>query len=212
MRQFADLQETWKQSIEQWTDFVKDGSSPDSLSPKALREMFAPARWSRRGTGAFDADLQQVIEGPRYATLWDLDREVAGLHQLTMKRDKPAAAYQAVVPRTWNTVFKRLMKSFFHVAWLDRPLAGGRQRDADRGAKPDVALGLGLSVAGTRTGGSLVRCLPHAWLSPPAARRWSAEPNTGEISLDGGHVGVFVSAKSQGVLADGIADRLRQRH
>ena len=67
MRQFADLQETWIQSIEQSTEFVKDGSSPDSLSPKA-REMFSPARWSRRGTGAFDADLQQVIEGPRYAT------------------------------------------------------------------------------------------------------------------------------------------------
>src|ERR1700682_3645481 len=75
-------------------------------------------------------------------------------------------------------LFVRRGASTDHVAWLDRPLAGGRQRDADRGAKPDVALGLGLSIAGTRTRGSLVRCLPHAWPSPPAARRWSAAPTT----------------------------------
>lgn len=37
MRQFADLQETCKPSIEQWTEFVKDGFSPDSREPKALR-------------------------------------------------------------------------------------------------------------------------------------------------------------------------------
>ena len=32
-----------------------------------------------------------------------------------------------------------------------------------------------------------------------------------EIGLDGGHVGVFVSGKSQGVLGKGIVDWLRQR-
>jgi hypothetical protein len=109
MRQFADLQETWKQSIKQWIEFVKDGSSPDSLSPKALREMFAPARWSGRGTGAFDADLQQVNEGPRYATACELDHKVAGLQQLAMRCDKSAAA--RAVQRAWNTAFKRFMKS-----------------------------------------------------------------------------------------------------
>jgi hypothetical protein len=63
MRQFADMQETWKQSIEQWTEFVNGVSNPDSWAPKPLREMFALARWSGQDTGASDADLQQVIEG-----------------------------------------------------------------------------------------------------------------------------------------------------
>jgi hypothetical protein len=38
------------------------------------------------------ADLQQVIEGPRYATLCELDRNVGELQQLAMRRHKPAAA------------------------------------------------------------------------------------------------------------------------
>jgi polyhydroxyalkanoate synthase subunit PhaC len=33
-----------------------------------------------------------------------------------------------------------------------------------------------------------------------------------EIGLDGGHVGGFVTAKSQDVLREGIADWLRERH
>jgi polyhydroxyalkanoate synthase len=32
-----------------------------------------------------------------------------------------------------------------------------------------------------------------------------------EIGLDGGHVGVFVGGKSQGVLGKGIADWLKKR-
>jgi polyhydroxyalkanoate synthase len=32
-----------------------------------------------------------------------------------------------------------------------------------------------------------------------------------EMGLDGGHVGVFVSGKSQGVLGTGIVDWLEQR-
>jgi class III poly(R)-hydroxyalkanoic acid synthase PhaE subunit len=108
--QFTDLQETWKESIEKWTAFVKDGSSPDRWTPKTLREMFSPARWSGGGTGAFDAGLQHVIEGPKYATLWDLDRKLAELQQLSIKRDKAVLAYQGVVQRAWNYALERFMK------------------------------------------------------------------------------------------------------
>ncbi|MFL9919070.1 poly(R)-hydroxyalkanoic acid synthase subunit PhaE [Paraburkholderia fungorum] len=108
--QFTDLQETWKESIEKWTAFVKDGSSPDRWTPKTLREMFSPARWSGGGTGAFDAGLQHVIEGPKYATLWDLDRKLAELQQLSIKRDKAVLAYQGVVQRAWNSALERFMK------------------------------------------------------------------------------------------------------
>jgi hypothetical protein len=108
--QFADLQETWKESIEKWSALINDGSSPDAFTPQALREMFAPARWSGGGTGAFDTGLQRVIEGPKYATLWDLDRKLVELQQLAMKRDKATGAFQAVVQRGWNTAFERFTK------------------------------------------------------------------------------------------------------
>jgi hypothetical protein len=38
-----------------------------------------------------------------------------------------------------------------------------------------------------------------------------SKPLYTEIGLDGGHVGVFVSGKSQGVLGKGIVDWLKKR-
>lgn len=109
--QFADLQQTWKESIEKWTAFVKDGATPDAWTPEALREMFSPARWSGRGAGAFDTALQQIIKGPKSPTLWNLDREIAKLQQLSINRDKAVLGYQTIVQRAWNTAFERFMKT-----------------------------------------------------------------------------------------------------
>ena len=109
--QFADLQQTWKESIEKWTAFVKDGATPDAWTPEALRDVFSPARWSADGAGAFDTALQQVIKGPKYASLWNLDRDVAKLQQLSLHRDKAVLAYQTIVQRAWNTALERFMKT-----------------------------------------------------------------------------------------------------
>ncbi|GGD89689.1 poly(R)-hydroxyalkanoic acid synthase subunit PhaE [Caballeronia grimmiae] len=114
--QFADLQETWKESIEKWASFAQSGASADAWTPKALREMFSPARWSGQGAGAFDANLQHVIEGPKYATLYDLDRKVAELQKRASDRDKAVLAYQAIVQRAWNTALERFMKSMSSAA------------------------------------------------------------------------------------------------
>jgi hypothetical protein len=58
-----------------------------------------------------DAALQRVLEGPRYATLWDLDRKMLELQKLTLERDKAVAAYQAVVQKGWNQAFQRFAKT-----------------------------------------------------------------------------------------------------
>src|SRR6185436_19947840 len=50
-----------------------------------LREMFAPAAWPHgagAGPGVLDAVLQRVLEGPRYAVLFDLDRQLLELQKL----------------------------------------------------------------------------------------------------------------------------------
>lgn len=109
--QFADLQETWKESIEKWAAFAKDGANAEAWTPEAFREMFSPARWNGRGAGAFDAGLRHVIEGPKYATLWDLDRKLAELQQMVIERDNAVVAYQAIVQRAWNTALERFVKT-----------------------------------------------------------------------------------------------------
>ena len=97
--QFAALNATWKESIEKWAALAKERARPDALTPEALLELFTPARWSGPGAGSFDSGLREVLEGPKYATLWNLDREMLQLQQRAAERDKQAMAYQAIVQK-----------------------------------------------------------------------------------------------------------------
>ncbi|MDM0109179.1 poly(R)-hydroxyalkanoic acid synthase subunit PhaE [Variovorax sp. J22R24] len=108
---FAGLSETWKNSIEKWTQLVNEGADPSSLRPEALRELFAPANWSGPATGAFDSALREVLEGPKYATLWNMDREVLELQRRAAERDKATRAFQTIVQRAWNTAYERFAKT-----------------------------------------------------------------------------------------------------
>lgn len=110
--QFAALNATWKDSIEKWAALAKEGARPDALTPEALMELFTPAKWSGPGIDPFDAGLREVLEGPKYATLWNTDREMLQLQQRAAERDKQAMAYQAIVQKAWNTAFERFSKSF----------------------------------------------------------------------------------------------------
>ena len=94
-------------------------------TPEALRELFAPGiverhRRRRRSTPR----LRQVLEGPKYATLFDLDRKLLELQQLAMRRDKDVAAFQAIVQKAWNTAFERFSKR------VQRPRAKPRRPGA----------------------------------------------------------------------------------
>lgn len=104
---FAELRDTWQESIAQWTKLAEQGPQAAVMTPEALRALFAPARWSGGGSGIFDAALRQVLEGPKVATLFDLDRKLLELRQLASRRDKDLAAFQAIVQQGWNTAFQR---------------------------------------------------------------------------------------------------------
>jgi hypothetical protein len=103
--QFADLRDTWQESIEKWTELVRQGPTAAPVTAEALRELFAPARWN--GAGSFDAGLQQVLEGPKYALLSDLDRQLLALQQLALRRDTDVAAFHAILLKAWGTAFER---------------------------------------------------------------------------------------------------------
>jgi polyhydroxyalkanoate synthesis regulator phasin len=109
--QFSDLRDTWQESIEKWTDLVKQGSQAVPVTPEALRELFTPARWSGTGTGSFDAGLRHALEGPKYAMLFDLDRKLLALRQLASERDRDVAAFHAIMLKAWNTAFERFSAS-----------------------------------------------------------------------------------------------------
>lgn len=109
--QFAELRGTWQESIEKWTELVKQGPKAAPITPEALRELFAPDRWSGTGAGAFDAGLRHVLEGPKYAMLFDLDRKLLTLRQLASQRDRDVAAFHAILLKAWNAAFERFSSS-----------------------------------------------------------------------------------------------------
>jgi len=108
--QFEELRDTWTESINRWSEFVKEGGAFDFSKPESLRAMFAPERWLGNGAGVFDIGLRQVLEGPKYATLFDLDRKLLELRQLATRRDQNVAAFQAVLMKGWNTAFAKFSK------------------------------------------------------------------------------------------------------
>jgi polyhydroxyalkanoate synthase subunit PhaE len=109
--QFDDLRDTWQESIEKWTELVRQDPKALAITPEALRELFTPARWNGTGTGSFDAGLRHVLEGPKYALLFDLDRKLLALKQLASQRDRDVAAFQAIMLKAWNTAFERFSSS-----------------------------------------------------------------------------------------------------
>ena len=112
--QFNELRDTWQASVTKWTDFAKEAAQGEAPTADKLREVFAPAAWAHgasAGSGVLDAALQRVLEGPRYAVLWDLDRQLLELQKLTLQRDKAMTAYQAVVHKAWNVAFQRFTKA-----------------------------------------------------------------------------------------------------
>ncbi|MEJ8850122.1 poly(R)-hydroxyalkanoic acid synthase subunit PhaE [Variovorax rhizosphaerae] len=110
--QFEALQATWKESIEKWAALAKEGARPDALTPEALLALFSPARWSGSGADAFDTGLRAVLEGPKYATLWNMDRELLQLQQRAAERDKAVWAYQDIEQKAWRKAFERFAASF----------------------------------------------------------------------------------------------------
>lgn len=126
--QFSELQQTWQDSIAKWTEHAKQQGLGKPLTPQALKDLFSPAQWSGTGAGTFDAGLRHVLEGPKYATLFDMDRQLLELQQLAARRDKDAAAFQAVVAKAWNTAFKR----FSAVALKEAPAGVSWRGLADR--------------------------------------------------------------------------------
>ncbi|MDA7416917.1 hypothetical protein PGB34_11125 [Xenophilus arseniciresistens] len=105
--QFAQMSESWQASMAKWSELARDlpvGEMPDAAK---LREMFMPERAAAPGAGMLDATLQRMLEGPRYATLWDLDRKLLACNRQGLQRDKDAAALQAVLHKAWGLAFER---------------------------------------------------------------------------------------------------------
>jgi hypothetical protein len=103
------LHDAWKTSIEQWMSLLQQGSA-FAGNQEHLRKIFDPAEWAKPVPGSFDFGIERIIEGPNFATLFDLDRKMLKLQQLAMRRAEDSAAYHAVVFAAWNRATEHFVK------------------------------------------------------------------------------------------------------
>jgi hypothetical protein len=103
------MNDAWKVSIEQWMALVQQGTQL-AFSQDNLRKIVDPAEWAKPVPGSFDFGIERLIEGPTFATLWDLDRKMLTLQQLGMKRTEDSAAYHAIMFAAWNRVAERFAR------------------------------------------------------------------------------------------------------
>lgn len=108
--QYDELRAVWQDSFAKWTAFASGGAAIDKADPETLRRLFSADQWS--GLGAMEQTLRRVLDGPRYATLWEMDRKMAELQRLALLRDQSIARYQAVVARAWASASERFASSF----------------------------------------------------------------------------------------------------
>jgi len=95
------MNDAWKVSVEQWMMLLNHSKSLVG-NQEQIRKLFDPAEWAKPVPGSFDFGIERIIEGPSFATLWDIDRKLLKLQQLAMRRAEDTTAYHAIVFAAWN--------------------------------------------------------------------------------------------------------------
>src|SRR5258708_2146745 len=124
-RQSALMSELMSRSMEEWAQYAKKAwSQGDRFDAESMKHLFDPAEWKRAGS-QFDMGLEKLVEGPTYATLWDLDKKMLNVQKLWMDRAKDVEKYWEVVQGAWNNALARFMKTLNDPK--GEPITSGRQ-------------------------------------------------------------------------------------
>jgi polyhydroxyalkanoate synthesis regulator phasin len=105
------MSDLMRRSMEEWAGYAKDAwAKSGRFDPEAMKKLFDPAEWKRAGS-QFDMGLEKLVEGPTYATLWDLDKKMLNVQKLWMDRARDVEQYWDVVQGAWAKALERFMKS-----------------------------------------------------------------------------------------------------
>jgi polyhydroxyalkanoate synthesis regulator phasin len=124
-RQADLMSDLMRRSMEEWAEHAKKAwTQGGRFDPESMKNLFDPAEWKRAGS-QFDMGLEKLVEGPTYATLWDLDKKMLNVQKLWMDRSRDVEQYWEVVQRAWNNALERFMKQLNDPK--GEPIKSGRQ-------------------------------------------------------------------------------------
>lgn len=119
------MSDLMKRSMEDWASLAKDAwAQGGKFDTAAMQKLFDPAEWKRAGSH-FDMGLEKLIEGPTYATLWDLDKKMLNTQKLWVERARDVEQYWEVMQGAWSRALERFMKQINDPK--AEPIKSGRQ-------------------------------------------------------------------------------------
>jgi polyhydroxyalkanoate synthase subunit PhaE len=80
---------------------VPAAAGGDGVVEATFRKIADPRSWMGTGTGEMDDVLSRMVEGPRFADLWDAERRFAGVMQAWVDLRRRGLEHNAVVLEAW---------------------------------------------------------------------------------------------------------------
>ena len=145
----ARAQETWELCQRQAADWVKASSrwlssdsasdGGDGIAEETLRKMMDPTRFLFAGTDEINQAIQRLVEGPEFADIGTIERQVLKATREWMALREASAAYRGVTSAAWTRAFQTFSDgdreeprpAAAGLPRRPRPLARHRQRRAD---------------------------------------------------------------------------------
>jgi hypothetical protein len=102
---FVRMSEAWRAQMEQAGAVTRLWS--DSIMPFLTARAADSSLFAATQGGEVSEAIKRMVEGPRLADVWDLDRQIYTLLAAWMDIQQRMAAYHAVVSVPWNRAFER---------------------------------------------------------------------------------------------------------
>lgn len=119
-RMFLRMSESWREAAEQAGAAGKLWS--ESMMPFLTKRAADSSLFAAAQGGEISEAIKRMVEGPRLADMWNLDREFYALMGSWMEIQQRMAAYHAVVSVPWNRAFDR-----YSAALKEKQEQGGEQ-------------------------------------------------------------------------------------
>lgn len=100
-RQAAD----WVKALSRWLDTGGETES-GGTADETLRRMLDPTRFLFAGTDAINQAIRRLVEGPEFADIGTLERQVLKATREWLTLREASSAYRAVTAGAWSRAFK----------------------------------------------------------------------------------------------------------
>jgi len=108
----------WVAAARHWFGPAAEASEPEGIAAETLRRMLDPNRFLYAGTDEINHAIQRLVEGPEFADIGTLERQILKATKEWFALREASAAHRAVTAAAWSRAFETFSKEM-----LTRPPA-----------------------------------------------------------------------------------------